>query len=93
MGLSTINVVETFKTMEKIEERDSTGRFLAAGDEPIIHRVSFKLPASLKAELETSAGSRLSAWLREAVAEKLAKEAQSLGGGRSVPKPLKEKAC
>lgn len=71
-----INEVKLFRTMLDKEERDSIGRFLAAGNEPIVHRVSFKLPASLRAELDKAAGSKLSAWLREAVAEKLEREQQ-----------------
>ena len=59
---------------DKEFERDSIGRFLAAGNEPIKHRVSFKLPESIKIELEKAAGDRMSAWLREAVIEKLDRE-------------------
>ncbi len=64
------------RTMQSKEERDSIGRFLAAGNEPIVHRVSFKLPASLRTELDKAAGSKLSAWLREAVVEKLERDQQ-----------------
>lgn len=56
---------------DKDFERDSVGRFLAASDEPIVHRVSFKLPKSIEIELKKAAGDYVSAWLRQAVIEKL----------------------
>jgi hypothetical protein len=59
---------------DKEFERDSIGRFLAASHEPIVHRVSFKLPESVKNELKKVAGDHMSAWLREAVIEKLDRE-------------------
>jgi hypothetical protein len=55
------------------QDRDEFGKF-KSDSEPIVSKLSFRLPPSLRAEVERIAGDQIAAWLREAVVEKLERE-------------------
>lgn len=52
-----------------------TGKFRSSHPEGLDPKpISIKLPPSMKQKLRRKAGSDVSAWIREAIAEKLARE-------------------
>jgi hypothetical protein len=55
-----------------------TGKFSSPYAEPVAKgkNINFRVPASLAKRLEEVAGEDLSAWLRQAIAEKLEREQQ-----------------
>ncbi len=57
--------------------RSGKGYFKAMGDEPLSRQqIGTKLPLSLEKEVRQVAGDNLSAWIREAILEKLEREQQ-----------------
>ena len=57
--------------------RSGKGYFNAMGDEPLSRQqIGTKLPLSLEKEVRQVAGDNLSAWIREAIIEKLEREQQ-----------------
>lgn len=51
------------------------GRFVA-DDEPAVSKLTIRVPPSLRAEVERIADGRVAEWVRDAIAEKLARETQ-----------------
>jgi len=65
--------VNILKNMSS-KERDLHGRFATHADEARLENFSFRVPASLKTEVKRVAGKHTAEWLRQAIAEKLARE-------------------
>ena len=57
-----------------MKKRDNTtGKFFTES-EPNSRNLTVRVPGSMHSQLQTVAGDRLAAWVRDAIAEKLARE-------------------
>ncbi len=59
-------------------KRDLSGKFTTSVEEARLENFSFRVPATLKNEVKRVAGKRTAEWLREAIAEKLAREQEKV---------------
>lgn len=57
------------------EQKRVNGRF-ATDAEAAVSKLTVRVPPSLRAEVEQMANGKVAEWLREAIAEKLAREQQ-----------------
>lgn len=65
------------KTMKNYTHNEKTGKFCSPNPEPLAKKVvSARLPVSIDRAVRELAGEELSQWIREAIAEKLARESQ-----------------